>query len=238
MLAITGEPDRMRREKVKRYADLIQRPSEYLEVVDAEIYALHMGKMLAVGVDYGPEAIKFSRSASFWIDAIREDDRKIEIPEVDVSSKDTWALISCSADFDTRADVRNHWVPAFFKEQIPEETFFYHTVEQSQRITAQHRELGARLAELQDQKQAAEACSDLDDDERAELDSAVLECEIALEKLLIFVLKVHVLKRCSLEVWLSNQYCSAFDSLVIPESLEIWTLDDTTKKYWKIMENS
>ena len=54
-------------------------------------------------------------------------------PVLDRRRKDVWAMVSCNALFDPKG-VKNHWVPAFFQQQISEDQWFELTVVARNRI--------------------------------------------------------------------------------------------------------
>ena len=104
------------------------RYSFWLELADGFLFAMKQGKKLALVMDVPNEdtpmrpmvdAMKDLLDDEFTglLDALRPEDFAVR-----PSESDSWILISCNAQYD-RKSARNHWCPAFFKEQVPEDVW-------------------------------------------------------------------------------------------------------------------
>ena len=80
-----------------KYCEYIQEAGTYLELIDAEMFALQTRKNLGVAVDE-PGSLYFKRSMWYWYTVISWEGEPLPNPEFDLKDKDGWILISCSAN--------------------------------------------------------------------------------------------------------------------------------------------
>lgn len=69
----------------------------------------------------------------------------VEFPDFAINRQKSWCIISTSAEYDTSANMRNHWIPGYFKESLSEDDWFALTYERRSAISNQIVEAQAEL---------------------------------------------------------------------------------------------
>ena len=110
---------------IEKYAQKVQSDKFFLDLLDAAIYTDKMDKDLSVVVDHG-DRVELSLAVG-QLQTLAPDlkvkggtpgsDPCVVTPE-DRCTPLTWLLISTNAKYEPKG-VKNHWLPAFFKEQLP-----------------------------------------------------------------------------------------------------------------------
>jgi hypothetical protein len=168
---------------ILKYAEIIKRPSTHLEAVDAEVFCAQNGKSLAIAVD-SPGNLEVKVSVGYWNAVL---DAPVDLPEVDPEDPKLWVLVSCNANFDPHAEVRNHWVPAFYKGQVSDDDFLQLTVEKQRILLAEYRQKRDELIELEGivESMKLDAGDDDPDSENLEIEQAktmVVDCQMEMIK--------------------------------------------------------
>lgn len=135
--------------QIQKYVFTIQTSGFYLELIDAECFALQHDRELAIAVDQPGEPLFFQRSLVHW--KLSAGVENLVVPELDFSDKKIWCLVSCNATYDPNVNLRNHWMPAFHKGTIPSDVYFALTVEKQSKVRGQIRATKNRLRELEEQ---------------------------------------------------------------------------------------
>lgn len=133
-LAGVGQTEVVRANQIEMYAKKVRERGFYLEAVDAELFCRYAEKKLTVAVHESSEPMIVRPALAYWSTIVSEDGEAQVLPDVQRSDQDTICLISCNAQYDGGAGMRNHWMPAFFKEQLCEEQYHILTVERPRKI--------------------------------------------------------------------------------------------------------
>lgn len=132
-------------ESIRAYASRVGKPGEWLDWLDAVLFAVNMDKHLGF-INYN-----VARPSGVALEIEDANASLKEIPGSDLlnvshtfqRTEDAWCLLACNASFDKRARA-NHWVPCVCKENVPESTY-------NELVAQQIASLKVSIAELQSQ---------------------------------------------------------------------------------------
>ena len=113
--------------KIHKYAALASKDGFYLDVVDAQLFAIVAGQKVAFVRDGPHEVLECTTVKNLWGGVWPQGGTLGVAEELDQKS---WCLISCNASFDPQGQM-NHWCPGFFKEAVPDHFFDLTQMEQS-----------------------------------------------------------------------------------------------------------
>ena len=149
---------------IAEYADRVEKDGFFLEVIDAALFAEMHKKDLYMAVDWGTNEVGNADYIWKYLSTMLPRDFESTIPETNKASKSTWCLLSCNSlhSSDPHA-VKNHYVPAYFKEQLSESEFLEFTMLAQSKAREKLSEHKAQLRELEESNDSwfenVEACS-------------------------------------------------------------------------------
>lgn len=148
-LLAADQPSDILIKRIQKYAEMVQADGCFLEAIDAELFAKQSGKTLIVAVDYQGLPPELQRATAFWSTLLP---RRFDapLPAVNRRDPDLWCLISCSATYDSKCCVRNHWVPALLKEQLGDAKFKTLRVGQTKKLAERQQSYKLHLHKLED----------------------------------------------------------------------------------------
>lgn len=113
--------------KTEAYAEKIGKPGVWLDLFDALLLARGHEKQLVSVTDILRGQVEPVDVETFLHDMCNT---LCSAKPVDRSNKEMNLLVSCNARYDP-GGLKNHYVPAFFPEQVDSEGWFYLTMELS-----------------------------------------------------------------------------------------------------------
>ena len=141
----------------------------HLDVLDGQLAAEKNGKILSVVVDSADGNPIVQTSRDFFAGMLPPGTFQEGCP-IDRFSEDSWCLVSCNAGY-KQNEVRNHWCPAFFREQLSPEILPHLTVKGPRSWKQKLKDLNSDL----------EAMNGIDEGDKEEADEALrqdLLCQI------------------------------------------------------------
>ena len=158
--------------RIDAYMAKIIQNGSYLESIDAAVYLESQKKNLCIAVDEGAGPLRVIRFRNFCKEFLETNQGRHVPPDVglDRSLPSNCCLIACNALFE-RIGQQNHWVPAFFKEDL--------TVAGKSDVSVHCRQVKKQIREMEEKKEQAAS-----QDHQALLDSQISELEIEVKQLL------------------------------------------------------
>lgn len=184
---LSGGPERITTELIQKYAKSVKSPGFYMEVADAELFVQRAGGTLAVAVDNAYEPLTIQHSLAQWSEALKEQGFPcLDIQDIDPSDPHCWLILSVNASYDPRGR-KNHWMPAFFKQQVTDSEYFDMTVLAASELVKSIREKKKELSELQSTIQEKSEMNLMSEEEAALSAAHVAELELEIGQLLCLV---------------------------------------------------
>ena len=111
-------------DEIRSYArDQVGKLGKHLELGDAFLCAELQGKSLGFIWDNEARKLEISSAVAYVRSAIPEMVTSGS-EDLNLSSPDTWLLLTCAANWDPKSNIRNHWVPCFTQHQLGDERFW------------------------------------------------------------------------------------------------------------------
>ena len=144
------------------YAEKVAQPGQWLEAVDGAVLGDCYGVKLHIIAD-SCSSIEVQSWEVMARNALRLDEA-IQAPAVSRTEKRNILLISCNAVYDP-AGARNHWIPAWFQEQLTPEAWFHLAMEKPIEEARQARQLKLQISHMLEQQASDENRMKLEDQE-------------------------------------------------------------------------
>lgn len=167
--------------RIDAYMAKIIQNGSYLESIDAAVYLeSEKKKNLCIAVDEGAGPLRVIRFRNFCKEFLETNQGRHVPPDVglDRSLPSNCCLVACNALFEPTGQ-QNHWVPAFFKEQMSQEEFWDLTVAGKSDVSVHCRQVKKQIREMEEKKEHA-----VTQEHQVLLDSQISELEIEVKQLL------------------------------------------------------
>ena len=166
--------------RIDAYMEKIVQPGFYLESVDAAVFLDTDKKSLCIAVDEGAGPLRVIKFRNFCKELLSTNQGQVAPADggLDRSLPSNCCLVACNAIFDPSGP-QNHWVPAFFKEQMSNEEFWDITVAGKSDVSTHLRKVKKQILELEEKKERA-----ADEEKKLLLDSEISELSTEVKQLL------------------------------------------------------
>ena len=143
------------RTQIEEYASQVRKDGGWLDVADAQLLTEYYGKSLALLCDLENDFMPVT-AARVLASRLPAGFHFEDMDPLDRSCPSQWCLLSCNALYDPKGR-SNHWMPAFFKEQVDKDVW--------SSLTAEARvQTNSEMASVQRQMRGLLAMETIDDE--------------------------------------------------------------------------